>query len=153
MLRRLARRILLAVAAFYALIVLGLVWVRFLPPLTTTVHIQRRVESWFRPGDYDKRWDWTPIERISAHARRAVVAAGAVPGAPGHAARPVGGARGRAGSPAAPRASASSAVDGRPRAPATARAAHTPSTTQETAPTEIAIPAPASSDPAAIAAS
>ncbi len=75
MLRRLARRILLAVAAFYALIVLGLVWVRFLPPLTTTVHIQRRVESWFRPGDYDKRWDWTPIERISAHARRAVVAA------------------------------------------------------------------------------
>ena len=75
MLRRLARRALLAVAAFYALVALSLVYLRFLPPLTTTVHIQRRVESWFLPGDYDKQWDWTPIERISTHARRAVVAA------------------------------------------------------------------------------
>ena len=75
MLRRLARRALLVVAAFYALVALSLLYLRFLPPLTTTVHIQRRVESWFLPGDYDKRWDWTPIERISSHARRAVVAA------------------------------------------------------------------------------
>ena len=75
MLRRLVRRVLLAIAAFYALIVLGLVWVRFLPPLTTTVQTQRRIESWFTPGDYDKRSDWTPLERISSHARRAVVAA------------------------------------------------------------------------------
>lgn len=75
MLRRLVRRALLAIAAFYALIVLGLVWVRFFPPLTTTVQIQRRVESWFTPGDYDKRSDWVPLERISRPARRAVVAA------------------------------------------------------------------------------
>ena len=79
MLRRrllaLLRRLLLVVAAFYGLVLLGLVWVRFLPPLTTTVHIQRRVESWFRPGEYDKRWDWVPLERISRHAQRAVVAA------------------------------------------------------------------------------
>ena len=75
MLRRLFRRLLLVVVGFYALVTLGLLYLRVLPPLTTTVHIQRRVESWFRDGDYDKRWDWTPLERISPHARHAVVAA------------------------------------------------------------------------------
>ena len=75
MLRRLARRVVLAVAAFYALVVAGLLWVRVFPPLTTTVHVQRRIESWFAGGDYDKRWDWTSMERISPHARHAVVAA------------------------------------------------------------------------------
>ena len=75
MLRRLLRRILLVIAAYYSLVVLGLLWVRVLPPLTTTVQIQRRVESWFRPGDYHERADWTPLDRISVHAQHAVIAA------------------------------------------------------------------------------
>jgi monofunctional biosynthetic peptidoglycan transglycosylase len=74
-LRRLLRRLLLVVLGYYALVVLALLYLRVLPPLTTTVHIQRRVESWLAPGDYDKRWDWTPIDSISRHAQHAVVAA------------------------------------------------------------------------------
>ena len=74
-LRRLLRRLLLVVLGYYALVVLALLYLRVLPPLTTTVHIQRRVESWLAPGDYDKRWDWTPLDSISRHAQRAVVAA------------------------------------------------------------------------------
>ena len=74
-LRGLLRRLLLVVLGYYALVVLALLYLRVLPPITTTVHIQRRVESWLAPGDYDKRWDWTPLDSISRHAQRAVVAA------------------------------------------------------------------------------
>jgi monofunctional biosynthetic peptidoglycan transglycosylase len=74
-LARLLRLVVRVVVGFYALVVLGLLYLRVLPPLTTTVHIQRRIESWFAPGDYDKRWDWTPLDSISRHAQHAVVAA------------------------------------------------------------------------------
>jgi monofunctional biosynthetic peptidoglycan transglycosylase len=73
--RRLLRAVLLVVVGYYALVVLGLFYLRVLPPLTTTVHMQRRIESWFTPGEYDKRWDWTPLDSISRHAQHAVVAA------------------------------------------------------------------------------
>ena len=75
LLRRLLRTVALVVVGYYALVVLGLLWVRVLPPLTTAVHVQRRIESWFASGEYDKRWDWTPLDSISRHAQHAVVAA------------------------------------------------------------------------------
>jgi monofunctional biosynthetic peptidoglycan transglycosylase len=75
LLRRLLRTVALVVVGYYALVVLALLWLRVLPPPTTTVQIQRRIESWFAPGEYDKRWDWTPIDSISRDAQRAVVAA------------------------------------------------------------------------------
>lgn len=74
-LRRVLRALLLAVAGYYALCILGLVYLRFLPPVTTGVQVQRRVESWFAPGDYTKRSTFRAMNAISRHLPRAVVAA------------------------------------------------------------------------------
>jgi monofunctional biosynthetic peptidoglycan transglycosylase len=74
-LRRVARALLLAVLAFYAACLLALVYLRFLPPLTTMVQVQRRVESWFAPGAYHKRMTWVPLARLPRYVPHAVVAA------------------------------------------------------------------------------
>ena len=73
--RRLARLVLLGALAFYACVVLSLVYLRFLPPLTTMVQVQRRVESWFEKGSYDKRASWVDLASLPRHVPRAVVAA------------------------------------------------------------------------------
>lgn len=72
---RLLRLALLALAAFYGAVVLSLVYLRFLPPLTTMVQVQRRVESWFTKGDYTKRMTWVDKASLPRHVPRAVVAA------------------------------------------------------------------------------
>lgn len=72
---RLLRIALLAVVGLYALAALGMVYLRFLPPVTTGVQIQRRVEALVSRRDYEKRYQWVPAERISPNLRRAVVAA------------------------------------------------------------------------------
>jgi monofunctional biosynthetic peptidoglycan transglycosylase len=73
------RRALLLVAllpvAYYVLCVAGLVYLRVLPPLITTVQLQRGIER-LAGGErplVDARW--RPIERISPHLPHAVVAA------------------------------------------------------------------------------
>jgi monofunctional glycosyltransferase len=76
---RRARRLLLAILllpfAWYALCVAGFVYLRFLPPVATTVQLQRAVEHIARGERPAWDYQWRPIERISPHLPRAVVAA------------------------------------------------------------------------------
>lgn len=73
--RRVLRLLLLAAAAFYGLIALSLVVLRFLDPPTTSVQAERRVESWFARGRYQKRYRFVPLARISPAFQHAVIAA------------------------------------------------------------------------------
>ena len=73
--RRLALRALRLVLVAYGLVVLSLVYLRVLPPLTTMVQVQRRVESWFADGRYEKRMRWVDLDALPRHVHRAVVAA------------------------------------------------------------------------------
>jgi len=61
--------------AFYGVCTLSLLYVKFFTPLTTTVHIQRRVESFFTPGSYRKQYTFVPLSRIADNLERAVIAA------------------------------------------------------------------------------
>ena len=73
--RRVWPRIAKVVLAFYAFWIGSLILFRWVTPPTTGVQIQRRVESWFRSGPYEKRFSPVPMVRISPHLRHAVVAA------------------------------------------------------------------------------
>lgn len=48
---------------------------RWVDPWFTGVQAQRRVESWFAPGRYEKRYKPVELGKISPHLRHAVVAA------------------------------------------------------------------------------
>ena len=74
-LRRLFRWAVTLVAAFYALCALGLLALRWLNPVTTSVEIERRVQALFRKGRYQKRYTYAPLGRISADLQHAVIAA------------------------------------------------------------------------------
>jgi monofunctional glycosyltransferase len=73
------RRIILVIAllpvAYYLLCVIGLLYLRFLPPVTTGIQMQRTVERVVQ-GERPV-WDyrWRSVDRISTHLPRAVVAA------------------------------------------------------------------------------
>lgn len=60
--------------AYYALCVVGLVYLRFLPPVTTGVQAQRAVER-VLSGESLPETRWRPLEEMSRHLPRAVVAA------------------------------------------------------------------------------
>lgn len=75
LLKRIVRGFLLLVLGFYLLCLLGLVYLRFLPPLVTTVQLQRQVEAIFGAGKYRRQYSYVPRERIAPDLRRAVVAA------------------------------------------------------------------------------
>ncbi|HUG40701.1 MAG TPA: monofunctional biosynthetic peptidoglycan transglycosylase [Longimicrobiales bacterium] len=73
--RRLLLVLLLVPVAYWVLCVAGLVYLRVLPPVATAVQLQRGVERLVageRPL-VDARW--RPVERMSSHVPRAVVAA------------------------------------------------------------------------------
>lgn len=63
-----------AVVACYAFWIGSLVLFRWVTPPTTGVHVQRRVESWFAKGKYEKRFTPVPLGRISPHLAHAVIA-------------------------------------------------------------------------------
>ena len=63
------------VAAFYGLVVLALAALKVVSPPTTAIQTQRRVESWFAKGKYQKRYDFQPLARISPQLQWAVIAA------------------------------------------------------------------------------
>ena len=69
------RLLLLGVALFYGLVLLSLLYLRWLPPLTTMVQTQRRVESWFERGPYTKRMTWVDMASLPRHVPHAVIAA------------------------------------------------------------------------------
>lgn len=64
-----------AVVGLLLLPVVLLVPLRWVDPWFTGVQAQRRVESWFAKGHYEKRYTPVPIGKISPHLRHAVVAA------------------------------------------------------------------------------
>lgn len=73
--RRIAKTSLLTLLSAYGLLVALLALVRFVDPPCTSVHIQRRVESWFAPGKYVKRYEPVSLGSISPHLQHAVIAA------------------------------------------------------------------------------
>jgi monofunctional biosynthetic peptidoglycan transglycosylase len=73
--RRIAKGFLLAVLAYFAACLVGLVLLRWIDPPFTAVHAQRRIESWFVKGKYEKRYRFVPLSAISPHLHHAVVAA------------------------------------------------------------------------------
>lgn len=74
-LKRIMKVVLLVVAAYYGLVIVGLVYLRFFPPLTTGVQVQRRVESLFGGEEYRKRSKFLRLDDISDHLEHAVIAA------------------------------------------------------------------------------
>jgi monofunctional biosynthetic peptidoglycan transglycosylase len=73
--RRILRYLLLAIAGFYAVVVLMLLGLRFINPFTTAVQIQRRVEALLARRAYSKTQTFVPLNAISPALQHAVVAA------------------------------------------------------------------------------
>lgn len=74
-LRRALKIVFGVLAAYYLFAVLLLIAYRFVPPPTTGVQIQRRVEAAVAGRDFAIRRSYTPLEEISRHLPHAVVAA------------------------------------------------------------------------------
>jgi monofunctional glycosyltransferase len=72
---RIVRGVLLLAIGFYSLCLFGLVYLKFLPPLTTAVQIERRVGAMIGHRDYRKRSSFVPLSRISRNLQHAVIAA------------------------------------------------------------------------------
>jgi monofunctional biosynthetic peptidoglycan transglycosylase len=72
--RRLASFVVKVVLSFYAFWIVSLILFRWVTPPTTGVHIQRRIESWFRKGPYQKRFTPVSMAEISPYLHHAVVA-------------------------------------------------------------------------------
>jgi len=77
--RRILRRAILAIlllpVVYYLLCVAGLVYLRFLPPLTTGVQVQRTLERAAAGETPVRDYRWRASDQISPHLPRAVVAA------------------------------------------------------------------------------
>ena len=72
---RIVRGVAVVLVGYYLLCVGLLVVYRFVPPPTTGVQVQRRVESLFTGGDYRKVRRRVALEALPPHVPRAVVAA------------------------------------------------------------------------------
>ena len=72
---RILRAALLVLAGAYGLVALSLLYLRWLPPITTAVHIERRIQARWHGKTYHKRYDFVPLARISLDLRHAVIAA------------------------------------------------------------------------------
>ena len=72
--RRAAAWTLIAVLAVYGVLVLGLLALRWINPLTTSVQVQRRLEALFSRKPYQKRYDFVPLRRMSPDLQHAVIA-------------------------------------------------------------------------------
>lgn len=71
-LRALLRWLAAAVIAWFALCVLGLVYLRFFPPLVTTLQLQRWIQYGDAPGSAS---GFVPLARLGPHLPHAVIAA------------------------------------------------------------------------------
>lgn len=65
----------LVVLSFYGLCLLSFVYLQWLPPLSTTVHLQRRIEAILSSKPYDKRYRFIPLSGIAPHLAHAAIAA------------------------------------------------------------------------------
>lgn len=73
--RRVVPLLLLAVFAFYATVIFLLFALRWVSPPTTSVMIERRVESWFSHASYHKDYRPVPLNQISNDLQHAVISA------------------------------------------------------------------------------
>ncbi|MBI5281596.1 MAG: monofunctional biosynthetic peptidoglycan transglycosylase [Candidatus Solibacter usitatus] len=73
--RRFLRWSLITLALVFGWIVLSLLALKLFNPPTTALQLERRVESWFKPGKYMKKHVQVPLAQISPHLQWAVVAA------------------------------------------------------------------------------
>lgn len=65
----------IALVGLYALIAMNLIWLRWVDPWFTMVQAQRRVESWFAKGKYQKRRTQVSLAKIAPDLQHAVIAA------------------------------------------------------------------------------
>jgi monofunctional biosynthetic peptidoglycan transglycosylase len=71
----LVRLFVLTAISLWLLAILLLVAFRWIDPPTTALQTQRRVQSWFRDGDYQKKYNFLPLKQISPNFQHAVIAA------------------------------------------------------------------------------
>jgi monofunctional biosynthetic peptidoglycan transglycosylase len=73
--KKMLRWLFLGIVIFLLGTALLVLLLRFMPPLTSGVMMERQIASWFLPGDYERRYQWTPLENIAPAMGVAVVAA------------------------------------------------------------------------------
>lgn len=69
------RWLVIVMVSLYLLAVLSIVALRWIDPPTTALQTQRRIQSWFTSGPYDKRYQFVPLSQISPNLQHAVIAA------------------------------------------------------------------------------
>jgi membrane peptidoglycan carboxypeptidase len=74
-LSRILRALVVAAVAFYSLVTLSLLMLRWANPLTTAVQTERRLEALMHQRTYRMDYVFVPIEQISPALQHAVVAA------------------------------------------------------------------------------
>ena len=72
--RLILKRFLQMCGVLFAVSILSVLALRWIPPLTTGVMTQRRVESWFDHDTYSSDYRWVSWKRISPNAALAVIA-------------------------------------------------------------------------------
>jgi monofunctional biosynthetic peptidoglycan transglycosylase len=72
---RIVRWTLAGAAAFYALCLFGMLYLKAFPPLTTAVQFERRVQAIASRREYHKHYRFVPLRRISRDLQHAVIAA------------------------------------------------------------------------------
>jgi monofunctional glycosyltransferase len=72
---RIIRGVVTAIVAFYCLVTLSLVLLRWVNPITTAVQTERRLDSWIHPKNYRKTYEFVPMGQISPTLQHAAVAA------------------------------------------------------------------------------
>lgn len=73
-LKRGGRWALAGIVGFYGLCCVSFLYLKWFPPLTTSVQIQRRIESVFTTESYRKRYSFVPLSAISPHLVHAAIA-------------------------------------------------------------------------------
>lgn len=73
--KRITRWVLTVILGYYAACTVALVYLQWLPPLTTSVQMQRRIEAFLEGYAYQKRYSFIPFHYISPHLVHAVIAA------------------------------------------------------------------------------
>ena len=75
LLRSFIRWVVIAVVLLWSLAALMLVAARWIDPSTTAVHIQRHLQAWIHNKPYRERYEFVPLNQISADLQHAVIAA------------------------------------------------------------------------------
>jgi monofunctional biosynthetic peptidoglycan transglycosylase len=72
---RIVRALIAIVVAFYVVVALSLILLRWVAPVTTAVQTERRIEALMQHKAYRKSYEFVPLPEISVNLQHAVVAA------------------------------------------------------------------------------